>query len=445
MKIFNIIIFVFLLSNVNSQEFIKISYAYSDSYSLIKDNIKSELITGKNGSIFRIYDKIYDKNTLKLDIKTSSIVGDTIDYIHEIYKNFKQKKIYAESKMISQENKTQVDELNLFKWKRVSGEMNILGYNCSKAITEHRGREYEAYYTTEIKSNDGPWKFNGLPGAILYIKEKNNRIEYKATEIQEIDSYNLQTTLDLNSVKTWDELLLASRIIFWNSQPDLRMPNRFKTNSIEIYDVNVPPYIEVLYEVYSEFSYEENGKMETEETLRSDFILKTDYFSSNYDYQEKVINTQLKEYSIIRGLGTTYKNLIDEYSLSFGQVKGEKYIVSSNFKEQEWEILPEYDTILNIKVQKAVLKTDKHEIEAWFANSIKINNGPGSSYGLPGLILKLIVERGSVMQTDYSTAKKIEFKNEKFTPNIPKPKRNLKVISENQYDELLEQERSMYN
>ena len=43
----------------------------------------------------------------------------------------------------------------------------IIGYECHKAVTEFRGREWTVWYADGIPLSLGPWKLNGLPGIIL--------------------------------------------------------------------------------------------------------------------------------------------------------------------------------------------------------------------------------------------------------------------------------------
>lgn len=43
----------------------------------------------------------------------------------------------------------------------------ILGYECHKAMTKFRGREWIVWYAEGIPMSLGPWKLNGLPGLIL--------------------------------------------------------------------------------------------------------------------------------------------------------------------------------------------------------------------------------------------------------------------------------------
>lgn len=77
------------------------------------------------------------------------------------------------------------DSLYNFKWELLSDTMNILGQRCLAAKTDFRGRTYIAYYSPQYITNEGPWKFGGLPGLILDVKSTDNYIEYRAVKIVE--------------------------------------------------------------------------------------------------------------------------------------------------------------------------------------------------------------------------------------------------------------------
>lgn len=69
-------------------------------------------------------------------------------------------------------------------WK-ISNETKKIGkFNCKKATTQFRGRNYTAWFTTEIPLPFGPWKLNGLPGLILeaYDTNKNTYWYFKNIE-----------------------------------------------------------------------------------------------------------------------------------------------------------------------------------------------------------------------------------------------------------------------
>jgi GLPGLI family protein len=74
---------------------------------------------------------------------------------------------------------------SLFNWTIIdSVRTNILNYNCKLAVCNFRGRDYRVFYTEEIPFFTGPWKFNGLPGAILEAKTTDGIYSFSATRVK---------------------------------------------------------------------------------------------------------------------------------------------------------------------------------------------------------------------------------------------------------------------
>lgn len=77
-----------------------------------------------------------------------------------------------------------VEDLDLFEWEILTETQEIMGYQCQKATTRFSGREYTAWFTSEIPIPDGPYKFNGLPGLIVEISDKQNHYSFVLTEFK---------------------------------------------------------------------------------------------------------------------------------------------------------------------------------------------------------------------------------------------------------------------
>lgn len=58
---------------------------------------------------------------------------------------------------------------NKLVWTLSADTMRIQNLSCQKSTTSYEGRDYIAWYTTEIPISDGPYKFWGLPGLIVKI------------------------------------------------------------------------------------------------------------------------------------------------------------------------------------------------------------------------------------------------------------------------------------
>ncbi len=72
----------------------------------------------------------------------------------------------------------------VIKWEMLDEFKEISGYKCQKAATTFRGRNYEAWFTSEIPHSFGPWKFNGLPGLILEVYDLAGAVYFSAEQVQ---------------------------------------------------------------------------------------------------------------------------------------------------------------------------------------------------------------------------------------------------------------------
>ena len=73
---------------------------------------------------------------------------------------------------------------NTLVWQLKSDTEKISNYLCNKATTTYEGRNYIAWYTTEIPIADGPYKFWGLPGLIIKIHDTENHYIFTLVNFQ---------------------------------------------------------------------------------------------------------------------------------------------------------------------------------------------------------------------------------------------------------------------
>ncbi|WP_164109909.1 MULTISPECIES: GLPGLI family protein [Sphingobacterium] len=64
------------------------------------------------------------------------------------------------------------------EWEIFEESQEVGGYNCQKATTKFKGRNYTAWFTTDIPFSAGPWKLHGLPGLILSAKDDKGEVEF---------------------------------------------------------------------------------------------------------------------------------------------------------------------------------------------------------------------------------------------------------------------------
>ena len=70
------------------------------------------------------------------------------------------------------------------QWTLKDEQQTIHGYRCQKATCHWRGRDYEAWFTTEIPIQRGPWKFGGLPGLILKLNDTQKLYTWEAVSLR---------------------------------------------------------------------------------------------------------------------------------------------------------------------------------------------------------------------------------------------------------------------
>ncbi len=61
-------------------------------------------------------------------------------------------------------------------WILTKENQKIGNYECTKANCSFRGRNYYAWFTTEIQTSFGPLKLNGLPGLILELGDEAKEV-----------------------------------------------------------------------------------------------------------------------------------------------------------------------------------------------------------------------------------------------------------------------------
>ncbi len=162
-----------------------LSKYYSDNVRR-RDSIMAEMIKSQKGAQnIRITTEDMPMNTTQGDATL-------------IYKNYPQNKITVINK-IALDNYQYTDDLDAMKWSILSDTMTVLTYPCQKAVCDFRGRHYEAWFTTEIPVNSGPWKFGGLPGLILQLSDSRGHYVYKCFSIYEVKN---EITIPKNKIMT---------------------------------------------------------------------------------------------------------------------------------------------------------------------------------------------------------------------------------------------------
>lgn len=73
------------------------------------------------------------------------------------------------------------EPMSFTNWKLLDEQVNYMGIDCKVAKREYLGRNYLVYYAPGIPFQDGPLKFAGLPGLILFVEDDLKEVKISLT------------------------------------------------------------------------------------------------------------------------------------------------------------------------------------------------------------------------------------------------------------------------
>lgn len=149
---------------------------FCDFYELRFDSICDET---SRGTIPLIESSPLMLSALKKSLFTESIVINKL----------KNKEIIQRTAGIRTKRYQYEEDCPILKWEILEGDTTIAGYHCNKAKTRLFGRDYIAWYSTEVNIPYGPYKFNGLPGLIFRVVDTQEHFEFLLNGLQKTNKY----------------------------------------------------------------------------------------------------------------------------------------------------------------------------------------------------------------------------------------------------------------
>lgn len=83
-------------------------------------------------------------------------------------------------------------------------------YEVQKATTHFAGRDYVAWFTTDVPIQDGPYLFYGLPGLIVELYDTEKHYHFTMESMEKLDEprlFSLPKKLDPVSKKEFQKIL----------------------------------------------------------------------------------------------------------------------------------------------------------------------------------------------------------------------------------------------
>ncbi|MFC0425805.1 GLPGLI family protein [Chryseobacterium scophthalmum] len=194
MKFLILILNLFFLTGYSQN--LRIIYLFSsrpDYNSANTNKREMALEINKNNSVFYDYQG-FKEDSLYTETKKFEISDGNMSY--KISKQF-DKQYFVYEEIMDGDKYIYQDSISL-DWKITSDKKKIGDYNVTKALTRFRGRKWEAWFCDKIPIPLGPYKFGGLPGLILEMKDSSGDYQFAFLGIQKKITPNSQYPSRIN-------------------------------------------------------------------------------------------------------------------------------------------------------------------------------------------------------------------------------------------------------
>lgn len=192
-NIFKILLFTGLLSNAAHAQSYKIDYRMNYRADSLSKEMQTKdmvlLIKGKE-SKFYSRDQYLNDSLVMAKEQAGAKAQKKYDYQFMVIKDQQQKKIYRFTVLLRDLYRIS-EKSPSFKWEIIKETKKIGDYTCQKAELIYSGRTWEAWFTTDVALQNGPYVFDALPGLIVFMKDSKNNYQFELTAIKKDESINI--------------------------------------------------------------------------------------------------------------------------------------------------------------------------------------------------------------------------------------------------------------
>ena len=234
-KIFFVFLFLCGLWIVNSQ-----TYRFYYEIKFKKDSLAKEhtnevaiLDIGKDKVKFYPSD-ILEKDSIRLHQNVYEF-----SYSKLGYKFIREKGTYKNMNYVSlTPNYYRYETYDEVQWNVLAEKKTIAQFTVQKATTNFGGRNWEAWFTTDIPFQEGPYKFRGLPGLIVELSDTQEHYIFQLwkTKVlpQEFDTSFYVENTDTTPAITITEKKMTNLLLDYYTNP----LKDFETQSMVVEDKN---------------------------------------------------------------------------------------------------------------------------------------------------------------------------------------------------------------
>jgi len=127
---------------------------------------------------------------------------------HEVFYSI-DKKIKVLDKIVNKFYGYPAETIN---WTIENEKKKIGEFNCQKAVCMLDNRKFIAWFTSDIPSHDGPFRFKGLPGLIVEVYDLNHYFTFSLVGVKK---QSLTINLPKNFIETTKANFIKERTDFY--------------------------------------------------------------------------------------------------------------------------------------------------------------------------------------------------------------------------------------
>ncbi|SFH81976.1 GLPGLI family protein [Halpernia frigidisoli] len=147
-------------------------YVYKELFSLQISDRRAFFISENKLKFDSLFTTEYNKGNAKIDLTNLSSLKSSSYVIIQTNDDFKY---YTTVGMTLLTYTTPIID----KWNLIDETKVINSIVCEKAEVRYKGRDWIAWYSTQIPFPYGPYKFSGLPGLIVKITDRTGDYDFE--------------------------------------------------------------------------------------------------------------------------------------------------------------------------------------------------------------------------------------------------------------------------
>lgn len=188
------------------------------------------LFYGKSASLFQSYNRLVEskRNTRMQDINGVHVMQQGFGTTPgDMYYTFPEKNELVKARAFRitynapLKNYIMPEAVVPIKWKISKETKQIEGYMCQKATGYCKGRNFIAWFCSDIPFRFGPWKLSGLPGLIMEAVDDKNELSFTFNHIENVpdgsfiqlpEAYEITSEVNFERMHktSWENTLLMT-------------------------------------------------------------------------------------------------------------------------------------------------------------------------------------------------------------------------------------------